>query len=140
MIAVTNSIAVAEDELVWRAALASGPGGQAVNKTSSAVELRFDVRASPGLPEDAKARLERLAGSRLTKEGVLVLFAQNHRSQELNRQDALERLLALIREAAVRPKKRRPTRPTLASKTRRLEAKTRRGGIKGLRGRPGAEE
>lgn len=140
MIPVTDRIALVEDELVYRAALASGPGGQAVNKTSTAVELRFDVRASPSLPEDVKARLERLAGGRLTKDGVLVLFAQTHRSQELNRREAEIRLLEMIRRAAVRPKVRRPTRPTLASKSRRLTAKTRRGAIKALRGRPGGED
>ena len=139
MIAVTDQISIAEEELVWRAALASGPGGQAVNKTSTAVELRFDVRASPSLAGEVKARLRRLAGNRMTKEGVLVLFAQSHRSQELNRRDAEARLVELIRQAAVRPKVRRPTRPTLASKTRRLEAKTRRGSVKANRGKPGEE-
>ncbi len=135
MIRVTDHISIDEDELKESFARASGPGGQHVNKTSTAVELRFDVRGSPSLPEPVRLRLERLAGSRLTNEGVLVLFAQNRRSQELNRQDARERLLALIREAADIPKRRRPTRPTLASKTRRLEAKTHRGGVKSMRGR-----
>src|SRR5271155_3381001 len=97
-------------EISERAARASGPGGQHVNKTSTAIELRFDVRASPSLPEDVKARLEVLAGSRLTQDGVIVLFAQEHRSQELNRQAARERLMALLRQAAIRPKTRRPTR------------------------------
>jgi ribosome-associated protein len=123
-------------EISERAARASGPGGQHVNKTSTAIELRFDVRGSPSLPEDVKARLETLAGSRLTQDGVIVLFAQEHRSQELNRQAARERLVALLRQAAIRPKTRRPTRPTLASKIRRLDGKTRRSGVKGLRGRP----
>ena len=135
MIRVTDHISIDEDELKETFTRASGPGGQHVNKTSTAVELRFDVRHSPSLPELVRERLERLAGSRLTNDGVLVLFAQNRRSQELNRQDARERLFALIREAADIPKRRRPTRPTLASKTRRLEAKTRRGGVKSMRGR-----
>jgi ribosome-associated protein len=126
----------AEGEISEKAARASGPGGQHVNKTSTAIELRFDVRGSPSLPPDVKSRLETLAGARLTQEGVLVLFAQEHRSQEMNRQAARERLLGLMRQAAIRPKIRRPTRPTLASKLKRLDGKTRRSGVKGLRGRP----
>ncbi len=135
-VAVTPSIRLDEDELVERFVRAQGPGGQHVNKTSSAVELRFDVRNSPSLAEDVKARLERLAGSRLTSEGVIVLVAQTHSAQQLNREAARERLFALIREAALRPKRRRPTRPTLASKVRRLDGKTRRSGIKAGRGKP----
>ena len=103
MIEVTPAIALADSELVWKAVRASGPGGQHVNKTSTAVELRFDVRGSPSLPEAVRARLYRLAGSRLTQEGVLVLTAQGTRSQEMNRQDAVARLLALIRKAAEPP-------------------------------------
>jgi ribosome-associated protein len=133
-------LAAAEEEIVERAARASGPGGQHVNKTSTAIELRFDVRGSPSLPDDVRARLETLAGSRLTQEGVLVLFAQEHRSQEMNRQAARQRLLNLFREAAVRPKARRPTRPTLASRLKRLEGKTRRSAIKGMRGRPSHDD
>lgn len=140
MIEITPSLSLSEDELSFKAARASGPGGQHVNKTSSAVELRFDVRKSPSLPDDAKARLERLAGSRLTQDGVLVLFAQEHRSQELNRQAALERLIDLIRRAATRPRPRRPTKPTYASKLKRLEGKSRRAAVKGLRGRPPSGE
>jgi ribosome-associated protein len=140
MIPVTDAIAIDEDEISYAFVRASGPGGQHVNKTSTAVELRFDVRRSPSLPEPVRARLERLAGSRLTNEGVLVLFAQNRRSQELNRQDAVERLVELVRKAAEIPKRRKATRPTLASKTRRLEAKSRRGGVKSLRGRPRGED
>lgn len=140
MIQVTDAIAIDEDEISYAFVRASGPGGQHVNKTSTAVELRFDVRGSPSLPDPVRARLERLAGSRLTNEGVLVLFAQNRRSQELNRQDALERLLELVRKAAEIPKRRRPTRPTLASKTRRLDAKSRRSGVKAARGRPRADD
>ena len=133
-------LAAAEGEIVEKAARASGPGGQHVNKTSTAIELRFDVRASPSLPDDVKARLEALAGSRLTQEGVLVLFAQEHRSQEMNRQAARQRLTTLLREAAVRPKRRRPTRPTLASRLERLDGKTRRSRVKGMRGRPSPED
>lgn len=135
-IAVTPQISLGEDELVFRAARASGPGGQHVNKTSTAVELRFDVAGSPSLAEDVKARLVALGGSRMTGEGVLVLFAQGSRSREMNRQEAVERLFELIRAAAVRPKTRRPTKPTKASKERRLEAKKGRSGIKSARGRP----
>lgn len=129
-------LSIDEDELQFRAARASGPGGQHVNKTSTAVELRFDVRGSPSLPEDVRARLERLAGTRLTLEGVIVLFAQSFRSQELNRQDALERLLALLRQAAHKPKARKATKPTYASKLRRLDRKSGRSGVKALRSRP----
>ena len=135
-IAVSPQISLDEDELVFRAARASGPGGQHVNKTSTAVELRFDVAGSPSLAEDVKARLAALGGSRMTGEGVLVLFAQGSRSQEMNRQEVTERLFELIRAAAVRPKARRPTRPTKASKERRLEAKKGRSGVKAGRGRP----
>ena len=129
-------LTAAEGEIAERAARASGPGRQHVNKTSTAIELRFDVRGSPSVPEEVKARLEALAGSRLTQDGVLLIFAQEHRSQEMNRQAARERLVDLLRQAAVRPKTRRPTRPTLASKIRRLDSKTRRAGVKGMRGRP----
>ncbi len=141
MIEVTDAIALDERELEERFVLASGPGGQNVNKVSSAVELRFDVRRSPSLPEPVRARLERIAGRRLTKEGVLVLSSQRFRDQPRNRQDALDRLLALIREAAAPPPpKRRPTKPTLGSKVRRLESKTRRGAVKSLRGRPSSDD
>lgn len=140
MIEVTPQIALLENELVWKAVRASGPGGQHVNKTSTAVELRFDVRASPSLPEPVRARLYRLAGSRLTQDGVLVITAQGSRSQEMNRAEAVERLLALIRKAAEPPPPpRKKTKPTLASKKRRLEAKTRRGGVKAMRGKPGVD-
>jgi ribosome-associated protein len=130
MIQVTNSIALHEDELQESFIRASGPGGQNVNKVESAVQLRFDVRHSPSLPEDVRERLERLAGRRLTNDGVLIITAQRFRTQERNREDAVERLVELIRQATERPKPRRPTRPTLASKKRRLEAKGRRSEIK----------
>ncbi len=134
MIRVTPRISIEESELEESFIRASGPGGQNVNKVSSAVQLRFDVRHSPSLPEAVRARLEKLAGSRLTLDGVLILTAQSHRSQERNRQDALDRLIALIRQAAVAPIPRRPTKPTLGSKLRRLEAKGVRSTIKKLRG------
>jgi ribosome-associated protein len=111
---------------------ASGPGGQNVNKVSTAVELRFDARRTP-MPEDVFARLARLAGSRMTLDGVIVIFAQRFSSQTRNREDARVRLAALVLKAQERPKPRRATRPTLASKTRRLEAKGRRSVVKTLR-------
>ena len=140
MIEITPWLAIDDDEIQERFVRASGPGGQHVNKTSTAVELRFDVRGSPTLPEDVKARLEKLAGSRLTQDGVLVLFSQAARSQEMNRQDARTRLADLIRRATVRPKTRRPTKATYASKLKRLESKTRRSGVKSLRGKPRGED
>ena len=139
MIAITDNLSLDEGELVERFVKASGPGGQHVNKTSSAVELRFDARNSPSLPPDVRGRLERLAGSRLTLEGVIVLFAQSARSQEMNRQEARERLFDLIRRAAHVPKRRKPTKPTYSSKLKRLEGKTKRGGIKALRGKPSGD-
>ncbi len=136
MIPVTERRSLAEDEIEVRHARASGPGGQHVNKTSTAIELRFDARHSPSLPEEVRHRLERLAGSRLTLDGVIVLFAQSYRSQEMNRQDALDRLIALIRQAALRPKPRKATKPTYASKLRRLEGKSSRSGVKAGRSKP----
>jgi ribosome-associated protein len=136
MIEVTPEIALGDGEVEWKAVRASGPGGQHVNKVSTAVELRFDVRSSPSLPERVRARLYELSGSRLTQDGVLVLVAQGSRSQELNRAEALERLVGLIRKAAEPPPPpRKKTRPTRASKERRLAAKARRGGVKAKRGR-----
>jgi ribosome-associated protein len=140
MIQITPSLALADDEVVERMIKASGPGGQHVNKTSNAVELRFDVRASPSLSEDVKLRLEKLAGSRLTLEGVVVLVAQGSRSLEMNRQDARDRLVDLIRLALHRPKARRPTKPTYASKLKRLDGKAKKSGVKSMRGRPGRED
>jgi ribosome-associated protein len=133
MIHITDRISIDETELAETFIRASGPGGQNVNKLSSAVQLRFDVRHSPSLPDGVRARLERLAGKRLTREGVLVITAQRHRTQERNRADARERLTELIREAATPPVPRRPTRPTRASRERRIETKKRRSTIKSLR-------
>jgi ribosome-associated protein len=136
VIPITDRLSIEDDEVDIRHARASGPGGQHVNKTSTAIELRFDVRGSPSLSEEVKARLEKLAGSRLTQDGVLVLFAQGSRSQEMNRQEAIDRLAELIRQALVRPKARKATRPTYASKLRRLEGKATRSGVKARRGKP----
>lgn len=133
MIPVTPRIWLDEEEIVETFVRASGPGGQNVNKVSTAVQLRFDVRGSKTLPEAVKQRLERIAGRRLTKDGVIVLVAQSHRTQERNREDAVARLVEMVQEAAVAPVIRRPTRPTLGSKLRRLEGKTRRAGVKALR-------
>ena len=133
MIRITDHISIDERELEERFIRASGPGGQNVNKLSTAVQLRFDVRHSPSLRDDVRARLERLAGQRLTNDGVLVITAQRHRTQERNREDALDRLIELIRRAAIAPKPRRPTKPTKGSKERRLQGKKQRSTIKGLR-------
>jgi ribosome-associated protein len=130
---VTDSISIDDSELTEDFVRSSGPGGQNVNKLSTAVQLRFDVRRSPSLPNDVAVRLMRLAGKRLTKDGVIVITAQSHRTQERNRQDARDRLIELIRQAAVVPVKRRKTKPTRASKEKRIESKKRRSNIKGMR-------
>jgi ribosome-associated protein len=135
-IQITAHIAIGEDELEEHFIQASGPGGQNVNKVATAVQLRFDVARSPSLPDDVRHRMMALCGRRLTQDGVLVLIARNHRTQERNRADARERLAELIRSAAVPPKPRRPTRPTLASKKRRLEAKSVRSNLKRGRAKP----
>jgi ribosome-associated protein len=133
MIRVTAQINIDEREIEENFVRASGPGGQNVNKLSTAVQLRFDVRGSPSLPAEVRARLERLAGARLTRDGVLVIIAQRHRTQARNREDALDRLIVLIRQAAIAPRPRRSTRPSKAARQRRVDTKKRRSSLKRLR-------
>ena len=140
MMRVSRTIVIDEAEIEEHFIRASGPGGQHVNRSATAVQLRFDVANSPSLPDDVRYRLMRLAGNRVTDDGVLVIDAQRYRSQNRNRQEARRRLVDLVRRASVPPKVRRKTRPTGASKERRLREKQRRSQAKRLRGRPGREE
>jgi ribosome-associated protein len=133
MIRINAALSIDEREVEESFVRASGPGGQNVNKVSSAVQLRFDARRSPSLPEDVRARLMRLAGSRLTRDGVVIINAQRHRTQARNRAEALGRLVELIRHATIAPRARRATKPTKAARERRINAKKRRGGLKELR-------
>jgi ribosome-associated protein len=133
MISVTPLIAIDEDEITLDFIRASGPGGQNVNKVATAVQLRFDVTHSPNLPDDVRARLVSLGGRRITDDGILIIKAKRFRTQDRNRQDALDRLMALVRKAAERPKPRIKTRPSTASKKRKLEAKRHRSRIKQMR-------
>lgn len=140
MIRVTPKISIDEREIRQHFIRASGPGGQNINKVATAVQIRFDVARSPSLPPEVRERLMRLAGTRMTKQGVIVIDARRFRTQERNRQDAIDRLVALVRAATVKPKARRKTRPPLAVKKRRLETKRRRSASKQLRQRVSANE
>jgi ribosome-associated protein len=137
---ITQALSIAEDELSFSFIRASGPGGQNVNKVSSAVQLRFDARRSPSLPNDVAIRLQKLAGSRLTQEGVIVITANRFRTQEANRRDAVNRLRAMIEKAAEAPLKRRATKPSAAARAKRLQGKAKRSAVKAMRARPGGQD
>jgi len=136
MIEITPTISLADDELEFTFIRASGPGGQNVNKVSSAVQMRFDARRSPSLPNDVSVRLQRMAGTRLTQDGIIVITAVRFRDQQRNKADAIERLAELIRKAEPAPVKRKVTKPSRAAREKRLESKARRSTVKSLRGRP----
>lgn len=141
MIEIPPNIALDEGELDFSFIRASGPGGQNVNKVATAVQMRFDARRSPSLPNDVSTRLQKLAGSRLTNEGVIVITANRFRTQERNKADAIDRLVELIARAAEPPPPpRKKTKPSKAAKARRVDTKVRRGAVKAMRGRPGAAD
>lgn len=141
MIAIPPNIEFDESELEFAFIRASGPGGQNVNKVATAVQMRFDARRSPSLPNEVSTRLQKLAGSRLTLDGVIVISANRHRTQERNKADAIDRLVELIARAAEPPPPpRKKTKPSKAARARRVDAKTRRGSVKAMRGRPGGED
>lgn len=139
MLEITPTLAIDESELEERFVRASGPGGQNVNKVSTAVELRFDAARSPSLPDDVRARLRGLAGSRMTADGVILIDAREHRTQSANREEARNRLVALIRQATIKPKRRRKTKPTTGSRERRIQAKKIRSDTKRHRGKVSSE-
>jgi len=130
---ITDTLSIDDSELEWDFVRSSGPGGQNVNKVATAVQLRFAVRRSPSLPDDVRERLVRLAGKRMTSDGVLVIQARRFRSQEGNRQDAWDRLADLVKKALVRPRVRKPSRPSRAAKQKRIDAKKKRGELKKMR-------
>lgn len=133
MIRISDKITLADEEITETFVRASGPGGQNVNKLSTAVELRFDARRSPNLPDDVSIRLQKLAGRRLTKDGIIVIESQRHRTQDRNRADAMDKLVALIKEAEHVPKPRKKTKPTRAAKAERVDQKVQRGKVKRMR-------
>jgi len=140
MVKVTRGVEIDDGEIQFDFVRSSGPGGQNVNKVATAVQLRFDVANSPSLPDEVRERLRRLAGRRMTSDGVLVIDARRYRTQERNRRDAVDRLIKLVARAAAKPKRRKPTRPSRASRQRRLDEKRKRGDVKKQRRTVGKEE